>query len=79
MIKFPKAAYAVMLFSGVFALSGCHHQETGANGVSFPAPQAPQSAQAQIQQIQNDPHIPSADKPGIEASIAKHGANPPHQ
>ena len=61
--------FAAVLCGGTLALSGCHHQETGPNGAPFPAPQAPLSVQAQIQQVENDPHIPAAQKPGIEAQI----------
>jgi hypothetical protein len=63
--------FAAVLCGGTLALSGCHHQETGPNGVPFPAPQAPLSAQAQIQQVENDPHIPAAQKPSIEAQIIR--------
>lgn len=64
-------SFAAVLCGGTLFLSGCHHQETGPNGAAFPAPQTPLSVQTQIQQVENDPHIPAAQKPGIEAQIVR--------
>ena len=74
MIKSQTLGFAVLICGGITVLGGCHHRQAGANGVPFPAPQAAPSAQVQIQQIQDDPHIPAAQKPGIEAGIARNSA-----
>ena len=71
--------FAAVLCGGTLALSGCHQREAGPNGVPFPAPQAPLSVQAQIQQIENDPHIPAAQKPGIEAQIVSNNKSVTNQ
>ncbi len=61
---------AAILCGGLLVLSGCRDQvPTAADGKAFPAPQAAPSVQTQIQQVENDPHIPAAQKASIEAQI----------
>ena len=62
--------YTVVLFAGVLALSGCHSQEAGAGAV--PTTHAAPPPQAQMQDIDNNPHIPDAQKAAIKASISAH-------
>ena len=69
MKKFRIFGFAAILSGGALALSGCHQQNVGPSGVPFPAPQTPLSVQAQIQQVEKDPHIPAAQKASIEAQI----------
>ena len=61
---------AAVLCGGALILGGCQHQATGTNGVPFPAPHAAPPVQTQLQNIQNDPHIPPAQKAIIESHIA---------
>lgn len=69
-MKLRTLGSAAMLCGGILVLSGCHGQAaTSSNGKPFPAPQAAPPMQTQIQQIENDPHIPAAQKAGIEAQI----------
>jgi hypothetical protein len=60
----------IVLFAGVLTLSGCHSQATEAGGVPMPAPHASPPPQAQMQEIDNNPHIPDAQKAAIKANIA---------
>ncbi len=59
---------AAALGGAVSALSGCHSQAAGP--VPIPAPSAAPSASAQIQEIENNTHIPPAQKAGLEADIS---------
>ena len=79
MLSSHKFISMAALCCGIFALNGCSHQATVSNGVPIPPPQAAPSAQVQIQQVENDPHIPAAQKPGIEASIAHNNGIPVNQ
>jgi hypothetical protein len=72
MKKFHTFVYSIVLFAGVLALSGCHSQATEAGGVPMPATHAAPPAQAQMQAIDNNPHIPDAQKAAIKANIASH-------
>lgn len=67
---------AVGLCGAIFALSGCHSQANEANGVPFPAPHAAPSVQAQVQEIENNPHIPAEQKATLEAQIKNGGSAP---
>lgn len=70
MVKLRTLGSAAILCGGILILSGCHSQSgTSADGKAFPAPQAAPPVQTQIQQIESDPHIPAAQKAGIEAQI----------
>lgn len=61
---------AAALCGGVMALSGCSHQAAVSGGVPMPPPHAAPPAQAQIQDINNNPHIPAAQKALIESHIS---------
>lgn len=61
---------AAVFCGGGALLAGCHQQEAGSTPNSAPAVAPP--AQTQMQDVDNNPHIPDAQKAAIKASIAAH-------
>ena len=78
MLKLRLFAAAALCGGGLF-LCGCHHEQTGP--VPIPPPGTAAPVQAQMRDVDSNPHIPDAQKAAIKASIAAHapgggGANP---
>ena len=65
-------AAAAVFCGGGALLAGCHQQEPAAGSVPIPAPGAALPVQAQMQDVDSNPHIPDAQKAAIKASIAAH-------
>lgn len=76
MKKLRPSLLAAALGGAALALSGCHSPSAGP--VPIPAPSAAPSPAAQIQEIENNPHIPPAQKASLEAGISsRSGATAP--
>lgn len=63
---------AAAVSCGGALLAGCHQQEPAAGSIPIPAPSATPPVQAQMQDVDSNPHIPDAQKAAIKASIAAH-------